>query len=66
MSPQRNVIIILEESSTVTMYKSQLVISKVHIFKIAKNALELSYKPVIFITWRNVIHTCEINLHKKF
>ena len=31
------------------MYKSQLVISKVHIIKIAKNALELSYKPVIFI-----------------
>ena len=55
MSPQRNVIIILEESSTVTMYKSQLVIAKVHVIEIAKSALELSYKPVILITWRNVI-----------
>lgn len=54
MSPQRNVIIILEES-TVTMDKSQLVIAKVHVIEIAKSALELSYKPVILITWRNVI-----------
>lgn len=54
MSPQRNVIIILEES-TVTMDKSQLVIAKVHVIEIAESALELSYKPVILITWRNVI-----------
>lgn len=37
------------------MDKSQLVIAKVHVIEIAKSALELSYKPVILITWRNVI-----------
>ena len=55
MSPQRNVIIILEQSSTVTMYKSQLVIAKIHVIEIAKSALELRYKLVILIAWRNVI-----------
>lgn len=37
------------------MYKLQQVIAKVHVIEIAKSALELSYKPVILITWRNVI-----------
>lgn len=49
MSPQRNVIIILEQSSTVTMYKSQLVIAKIHVIEIAKSALELRYKLAILI-----------------
>ena len=49
MFPQRNVIIILEQSSTVTMYKSQLFIAKVHVIEIAKSALELRYKLAILI-----------------
>lgn len=55
ISPQTNFIVVLEESSTATVCKSQLVIARVHVIKRAKNALELSYEPVILITWRDIM-----------
>lgn len=50
ISPPGNFVVILGESSTATVCKSQLVITRVHVTKIAKKALEQSYKTVILIT----------------
>lgn len=54
LHPQRKLLVILEASFPAAMCKSQLVMARGHVVNTAKNALELSHKPVILITGRNV------------